>query len=314
VLVVGAGPTGLALAAQDERLVEVSAIAQSMTQVLEQLRVGLDQAGFQQRRQLLDLLIDRVVVTNGQVEICDVIPTTSSSTKTQSCPLRPDYFDAGAAAMAQLQGGQVGVGLVGDEHLEAVPVGVGERQLGARWGSSRRQIARVPGGQPARSRACSSATSAPRPAWPWPSMAGIQRWRGPPGQRRGRVRRLVAGGLGELGQGQIDRLDVSLGGVGAGIARPQDPTQCLAGAVTAVQEAHQRVDAEATLVGPGRALLVGVRRNQGAVPVNDQQPVDVRTGPPGRRSGMGAGRPQPGKPVRITGDLLDHPPPRRRGG
>jgi hypothetical protein len=36
--------------------------------------------------------------------------------------------------MAQLQGGQVGVGLVGDEHLEAVPVGVGEAQLGAGMG------------------------------------------------------------------------------------------------------------------------------------------------------------------------------------
>jgi hypothetical protein len=33
-----------------------------MTQVLQQLRVGLDQAGFEQRRQLVELLIDRVVV------------------------------------------------------------------------------------------------------------------------------------------------------------------------------------------------------------------------------------------------------------
>jgi hypothetical protein len=35
-----------------------------MTQVLQQLRVGLDQAGFEQRRQLAELLIDRVVVTD----------------------------------------------------------------------------------------------------------------------------------------------------------------------------------------------------------------------------------------------------------
>jgi len=71
--------------------------------------------------------------------------------------------------------------------------------------------------------------------------------------------RLVASGLGELGQGQIDRLDVILGGVGAGVARPEDPAQGLAGAIAAVQVAHQRVAAEATLVGPGRGLLVGVR-------------------------------------------------------
>jgi site-specific DNA recombinase len=52
------------VAAQGERLVEVSATARSMTQVLQQLRVGLDQAGFEQRRQLVELLIDRVVVTD----------------------------------------------------------------------------------------------------------------------------------------------------------------------------------------------------------------------------------------------------------
>src|SRR5215218_10367033 len=80
------------VAAQGERLVEVSAIAQSMTAVLEQLRVGLDQAGFERRRQLVELLIDRVVVTNGQVEIRYVIPTTPSSTQTQFCHLRTDHF------------------------------------------------------------------------------------------------------------------------------------------------------------------------------------------------------------------------------
>src|SRR5215216_5786068 len=80
------------VAAQGERLVQVSAIAQSMTQVLQQLRVGLGQASFQQRRQLVELLIDRVVVTDGHVEIRYVIPTTDHSTKTRFCHLRTDYF------------------------------------------------------------------------------------------------------------------------------------------------------------------------------------------------------------------------------
>ena len=71
------------VAAQGERLVEVSGIAQSMTQVLQQLRVGLGQAGFEQRRQLVGLLIDRVVVTDGQVEIRYVLPTTPGSTRTR---------------------------------------------------------------------------------------------------------------------------------------------------------------------------------------------------------------------------------------
>jgi len=101
------------VAAQGERLVEVSAIAQSMTAVLEQLRVGLGQAGFQQRRQLVELLIDRVVVTDGQVEIRYVIPTTPSSTQTRFCHLRTDYFDTvalpvRACASRRFRGGRAG--------------------------------------------------------------------------------------------------------------------------------------------------------------------------------------------------------------
>jgi site-specific DNA recombinase len=80
------------VAMQGERLAGLSAIARSMTAVLEQLRVGLDQAGFEQRRQLVELLIDRVVVTDNQVEIRYVIPTTPGSTKTRFCHLRTDYF------------------------------------------------------------------------------------------------------------------------------------------------------------------------------------------------------------------------------
>jgi site-specific DNA recombinase len=81
-----------AVAAQGERLAGLSAIARSMTAVLEQLRVGLGQAGFEQRRQLVELLIDRVVVTDGHIEIRYVIPTTDHSAKTRFCHLRTDYF------------------------------------------------------------------------------------------------------------------------------------------------------------------------------------------------------------------------------
>jgi len=40
----------------------------------------------------VELLIDRVVVTDGQVEIRYVVPTTPGSTRTQFCHLRTDYF------------------------------------------------------------------------------------------------------------------------------------------------------------------------------------------------------------------------------
>jgi site-specific DNA recombinase len=87
------------VAAEGERLVQVSAIAQSTTQVLNGLRVGLGQASFEQRRQLVELLIDRVVVTDGQVEIRYVIPTTDHNTKTRFCHLRTDYFHLVALAI-----------------------------------------------------------------------------------------------------------------------------------------------------------------------------------------------------------------------
>jgi hypothetical protein len=58
------------------------------------------------------------------------------------------------------------------------------------------------------------------------------------------------------------------GGVGAGVARAQDPGQGLAGAILAVEEAHQRVEPEAALVGAGGALLIGMRGDQRAVDVD----------------------------------------------
>jgi site-specific DNA recombinase len=116
------------VAAQGERLVEVSAIAQSMTQVLKGLRVGLGQASFQQRRQLVELLIDRVVVTDGHVEIRYVIPTTSSSTKTRFCHLRTDYFqvepaDVRPPGKVQVQRAAGGAGPPQPQHLGRAGLG-----------------------------------------------------------------------------------------------------------------------------------------------------------------------------------------------
>jgi site-specific DNA recombinase len=80
--------------AQGQRLVAVENIARSATQILEQLSRGLGQASFEQRRELVELLIDRVVVSDDAVEIRYVIPTTEASTHTRFCQLRTDYFDA----------------------------------------------------------------------------------------------------------------------------------------------------------------------------------------------------------------------------
>jgi site-specific DNA recombinase len=86
--------------AQGQRLVAVENIARSAAQILEQLSRGLGQASFEQRRELVELLIDRVVVTDDAVEIRYVIPTTEASAHTRFCQLRTDYFHAFADALA----------------------------------------------------------------------------------------------------------------------------------------------------------------------------------------------------------------------
>jgi site-specific DNA recombinase len=116
------------VAAQGERLIQVSGIAQSMTKVLQQLRVGLSQAGFEQRRQLVELLVDRVVVTDGQVEIRYVIPTTDHSTKTRFCHLRTDYFqvepaNVGTPGKVQIQLQALGAGPPQPQHLRRAGLG-----------------------------------------------------------------------------------------------------------------------------------------------------------------------------------------------
>jgi site-specific DNA recombinase len=47
---------------------------------------------FEQKRQLVELLIDRVIVKDGDVEIHYVIPTTLESEQVRFCHLRSDYF------------------------------------------------------------------------------------------------------------------------------------------------------------------------------------------------------------------------------
>ncbi|MDQ5850788.1 MAG: recombinase family protein [Chloroflexota bacterium] len=79
------------LAAIAARQIELSAIADSIEQFCAQVRTGLMEASFTQRRALVELLIDRVVVTNSEVEIHYVIPTSPESAKVRFCHLRKAY-------------------------------------------------------------------------------------------------------------------------------------------------------------------------------------------------------------------------------
>ena len=111
------------VAAQGQRLVELSAIAQSLIAICARLQVGLERASFAQRRQLVELLIDRVVVTDSAVEIRYVIPTTEASTHTRFCHLRTDYFQGPAPRVGLQDGGrtQTQVGTEEDVQLPPAP-------------------------------------------------------------------------------------------------------------------------------------------------------------------------------------------------
>jgi site-specific DNA recombinase len=73
---------------------ELYALIPCIHALCERLQSGLDQATHEQRRQLIELLIDAVIVTGEQIEIRYVIPTTEASTHTRFCHLRKDYFDS----------------------------------------------------------------------------------------------------------------------------------------------------------------------------------------------------------------------------
>ena len=57
-------------------------------------RVSKAQAGasFEQKRRLIELLIDRVIVTEAEVEIRYVIPMGASGEHARFCHLRTNYF------------------------------------------------------------------------------------------------------------------------------------------------------------------------------------------------------------------------------
>ena len=72
---------------------ELGAVADGIEAFCQTVRAGLATATFEQRRQLAELLIDRVVVTDGQVEIRYVLPTSPDGPHRPFCQLRKDHLD-----------------------------------------------------------------------------------------------------------------------------------------------------------------------------------------------------------------------------
>jgi hypothetical protein len=72
--------------------IALSAVAESLEAFCAQVRDGLHEATFEQRRALVELLIDRVIVTDGDVEIRYVFPTTCHGPPIWFSQLRVDYL------------------------------------------------------------------------------------------------------------------------------------------------------------------------------------------------------------------------------
>ena len=72
---------------------ELGAVAHGIEAFCRTIRAGLATATFEQRRQLAELLIDRVIVTDGQVEIRYVLPTSPDGPHRPFCQLRKDHLD-----------------------------------------------------------------------------------------------------------------------------------------------------------------------------------------------------------------------------
>ena len=79
------------LQATSTERINLSQVADSIEAFCAKIRPTLEHASFEQKRQLIDLLIDRVVVLDGDVEIRYVIPTQPDGPHIPFCHLRSDY-------------------------------------------------------------------------------------------------------------------------------------------------------------------------------------------------------------------------------
>jgi hypothetical protein len=87
------------LAAQEKQLErqvdrhgELAGMVTSIAAFCQRVQSGLAEATCAQKRTLVERLIDRVLVANGDVEIRYAIPTAPRGETTHFCQLRKDYF------------------------------------------------------------------------------------------------------------------------------------------------------------------------------------------------------------------------------
>src|SRR6266545_1199819 len=105
-----------------QQRLELGAVADGIERFCRTVRDGLATATFTQRRLLVELLIDRVVVTDGEVEIRYALPTAPEGPHPRFCQLRKDHLHAPPRRVALHQLGGRGV-KVGGHQRQLVAVG-----------------------------------------------------------------------------------------------------------------------------------------------------------------------------------------------
>src|SRR3954466_14755191 len=92
------------LAGDVERQGDAAKLAAHADAFCRRVREGLAEADFARKRALLELLVDRVIVADGAVEIRYVIPTGPSGEREPFCRLRTDYLHGPPGRPAGRQG------------------------------------------------------------------------------------------------------------------------------------------------------------------------------------------------------------------
>jgi site-specific DNA recombinase len=87
------------LEAQAQQQVDIAALAQGLEAFCRRLQPTLNQLTVAQRRPLVELLIDHVIVTHDQVEIRSVVPTGPKGEITPFCHVRLDYLTPPAVSI-----------------------------------------------------------------------------------------------------------------------------------------------------------------------------------------------------------------------
>jgi site-specific DNA recombinase len=102
---------------QVNRQAKIAGWANSIEDFCQRVQTGLAAATFEQRRQLLELLIDRVVVTNEEVEIRYVIPLSPAAEQTRFYQLRQPYLCRVDVRLVQVWALDPSFEIVGHQHL-----------------------------------------------------------------------------------------------------------------------------------------------------------------------------------------------------